>query len=172
MNAGHLRGHRDRSGQHTVRSVASRCRLPPRRVTSKKNEPEAGGRRSVTPASEPVAAGSGALKQGGVATLPNGALMARPECARCGRRASRPVVYGYPSSELMERAKRGEVILGGCLIGRPWLCDQCQRDFPEETLASDSVDPASSITMASPQSPPPRGGPYRILGPIPAPPAQ
>jgi hypothetical protein len=80
--------------------------------------------------------------------------MARPECARCGKRASKPVVYGYPSPELMEQAKRGEVILGGCVIGIPWLCDQCKRDFSEETLPSESFDAPFSTTMAPSQSPP------------------
>jgi len=32
-----------------------------------------------------------------------------------------PIVYGYPTPEAMEAAKRGEIILGGCLVspGQP-----------------------------------------------------
>lgn len=36
-------------------------------------------------------------------------------CPDCGAEM-RPVVYGYPSVELIEQAERGEVILGGCVI--------------------------------------------------------
>ena len=38
-------------------------------------------------------------------------------CPTCGR-PSTPIVYGYPEAEIMQAAKRGEVALGGCVIGR------------------------------------------------------
>jgi hypothetical protein len=28
-----------------------------------------------------------------------------------------PIVFGFPSHELYEASKRGEVVLGGCLVG-------------------------------------------------------
>lgn len=34
-------------------------------------------------------------------------------CPRCGG-VTKPVVYGYPSGELLDQADRGEVFLGGC----------------------------------------------------------
>ena len=30
---------------------------------------------------------------------------------------SMPAAYGYPEVELSEAARRGEVVLGGCLVG-------------------------------------------------------
>ena len=36
-------------------------------------------------------------------------------CASCGQTLV-PIVYGMPSTGLMERAERGEVVLGGCTL--------------------------------------------------------
>jgi len=37
-----------------------------------------------------------------------------------------PVVYGYPSSEMLQRAQRGQVVLGGCLVGPvTGVCPHC-----------------------------------------------
>lgn len=36
------------------------------------------------------------------------------------RRADVPIIYGYPSGELMEAAERGEVELGGCIPPDPF----------------------------------------------------
>lgn len=50
-------------------------------------------------------------------------------CPRCGGAELVPIVYGLPSPELGERARRGEVALGGCCVGdsspefRCTLCD-------------------------------------------------
>lgn len=53
-------------------------------------------------------------------------------CAHCGRRVSKLVVYGYPEPETLERARRGEVVLGGCVLpAEPitnWVCDLCRAD--------------------------------------------
>lgn len=38
-----------------------------------------------------------------------------PVCEGCGTPIA-PVIYGYPSRELMEQAQRGEVRLGGCVM--------------------------------------------------------
>jgi hypothetical protein len=40
-----------------------------------------------------------------------------PPCPSCGARDPIPIVYGYPDFELGQAAERGEVILGGCLVG-------------------------------------------------------
>jgi hypothetical protein len=48
-------------------------------------------------------------------------------CARCGG-ASIPILYGYPTAEMFERERRGEVAIGGCVVkpGRPTRkCSQC-----------------------------------------------
>jgi hypothetical protein len=69
-------------------------------------------------------------------------VMSDRACDLCGKTPARRVLYGYPSPELIERARRGEVILGGCLIGgeQPnWLCRKCESlredllDSPEDT---------------------------------------
>jgi len=59
--------------------------------------------------------------------------MALLRCVKCGKTERKPVVYGYPDPGTMERAERGEVVLGGCEIGkplRPWWCDDCWPDSP------------------------------------------
>ena len=39
-------------------------------------------------------------------------------CPRCGAFAPMlPIKFGLPSHELFEAAERGEVVLGGCLVG-------------------------------------------------------
>jgi hypothetical protein len=55
--------------------------------------------------------------------------MAILHCARCGRRVRKRVVYGYPEPETLERARRGEIVLGGCVLPagpiENWVCDTC-----------------------------------------------
>jgi rRNA maturation protein Nop10 len=55
-------------------------------------------------------------------------LTAQTTCPKCGGKAI-PVVYGYPTPETEARAARGEVALGGCMIGSgiepDWRCTQC-----------------------------------------------
>jgi hypothetical protein len=44
-----------------------------------------------------------------------------------------PIVYGYPTSELFEVAERGEVRLGGCVIGNEspdYECRDCRALLP------------------------------------------
>lgn len=56
-------------------------------------------------------------------------------CPRCGDTAGVPIVYGLPSRELSERAARGEVELGGCVImpGAPQLrCRVCRHEWRVE----------------------------------------
>jgi hypothetical protein len=44
--------------------------------------------------------------------------VSRIKCAACGRVVEPvPIVFGYPTAELFEAAARGEVELGGCLVG-------------------------------------------------------
>ena len=37
-------------------------------------------------------------------------------CPACGSTEVRPVIFGLPGPELAERARRGEVVLGGCMV--------------------------------------------------------
>jgi len=48
-------------------------------------------------------------------------------CSSCGA-AMIPIIYGMPGDAIMDRAQRGEVLLGGC-VSRPsqptWHCKPC-----------------------------------------------
>ena len=51
-------------------------------------------------------------------------------CRHCGQPVERTrVVYGYPAPETSDAALRGEIVLGGCIIGgdddRRWACPAC-----------------------------------------------
>lgn len=51
----------------------------------------------------------------------------QPDCPSCGAGAV-PIVYGLPGREAQERARRGEIVLGGCYLtdGAPcWACPHC-----------------------------------------------
>lgn len=44
-----------------------------------------------------------------------------------------PFAYGFPNTELFDKADAGEVILGGCMVGeyRPThYCQVCQEQYP------------------------------------------
>jgi len=57
----------------------------------------------------------------------------KPVCPSCSRADQvRPIVRGYPSPALERRAKRGEVVLGGCMVGYidPLrYCKRCRASF-------------------------------------------
>ncbi len=52
-----------------------------------------------------------------------------PPCPECGSSESVvPIIYGYPSEELVEAAAKGEVKLGGCIVTGDdpgWHCKSC-----------------------------------------------
>lgn len=47
-------------------------------------------------------------------------------CPDCGSTEVVPVVFGLPGPELLERARRGEVALGGCMVD-PNVRGRCKR---------------------------------------------
>ena len=51
--------------------------------------------------------------------------MAFTTCPECGGKGVR-IVYGLPGPELAEAAERGEVALGGCVIGEDDANLQCR----------------------------------------------
>lgn len=56
-----------------------------------------------------------------------------PPCPRCGSTEAIRIVYGYPTSETFEASERGEIRLGGCVIGpeSPELeCARCGAELP------------------------------------------
>ncbi len=67
--------------------------------------------------------------------VPGGALGydGPPICPECDAGKSIiPIVYGKPGRELMERAERGEVKLGGCCVTEEsprHYCRDCDLDF-------------------------------------------
>jgi hypothetical protein len=49
-------------------------------------------------------------------------------CPACGAKAIVRIAYGLPSPELVEKADRGEVVLGGCCLAhgsKLWACRDC-----------------------------------------------
>lgn len=53
-------------------------------------------------------------------------------CPECGSANVIPIIYGKPGQELVERAERGEVKLGGCVISResPFnYCKDCKAEW-------------------------------------------
>lgn len=64
---------------------------------------------------------------------------ARPEddagaalCPSCHSHRIVPIIYGYPTAQTVERAQRGEVVLGGCVVterSARWMCLDCERSF-------------------------------------------
>lgn len=57
-------------------------------------------------------------------------------CPFCGSSGILPVIYGYAPFDILVRADRGEVILGGACVepSQPhWKCSACGRFiYPEE----------------------------------------
>jgi hypothetical protein len=62
-------------------------------------------------------------------------------CPDCGHDL-RPIVYGMPNGGLLAAAERGELVLGGCVIGPAELaCSRCGwQDEPAEESFTDLVD--------------------------------
>lgn len=56
----------------------------------------------------------------------------QPPCPSCLSPRVRRIVYGEPSPDLAERARHGEVVLGGCLLvgnDPKWHCLDCDNRF-------------------------------------------
>ena len=55
-----------------------------------------------------------------------------PTCPQCGSSNSIPIIYGKPSQALAEKAERGEVVLGGCIVTPDrnlFRCKDCGADY-------------------------------------------
>jgi rubrerythrin len=53
------------------------------------------------------------------------------ECPVCKGKVL-PIIYGLPTEEMGEKARNGEVILGGCIITEfspSWHCPTCGTNF-------------------------------------------
>ena len=50
-------------------------------------------------------------------------------CPKCGSSEIKPIVYGLVDDEGLEKARRGEVVLGGCEVYEDmpeWECSSCK----------------------------------------------
>jgi hypothetical protein len=54
----------------------------------------------------------------------------KPErCPNCGSGDVRPIAFGLPSEEAAQAARRGEIVLGGCVVtgnDPQWFCSNCE----------------------------------------------
>lgn len=78
-----------------------------------------------------------------------------PPCPRCGSRDAVEIIYGLPDLELGVAAERGEVVLGGCIIGdasSDYQCRGCEAPLPwvrdEEADAETGASAVDAALMA------------------------
>jgi hypothetical protein len=54
-------------------------------------------------------------------------------CPACGKRAGVRIIYGMPSHEVFEAEERGEVAIGGCIVGESdHRCRECGFNWRSE----------------------------------------
>ena len=56
-----------------------------------------------------------------------------PPCPACGSTDAVRIEYGYPSFEMGQAADRGEIVLGGCVVGPEspdYECRNCHALLP------------------------------------------
>lgn len=73
-------------------------------------------------------------------------------CPRCGARAGVPIRYGLPSPGMFDAAARGEIALGGCVIGPDdpnRRCTSCGYSWRRDMLGR------RNTPSAGPMAPPP-----------------
>ena len=62
-----------------------------------------------------------------------------PTCKRCGNNQHmRRILYGYPGPDLSELARRGTIVLGGCMVGDKmpeWSCAGCGREYGRKPIS-------------------------------------
>jgi hypothetical protein len=67
-------------------------------------------------------------------------MTAHPLCPRCGSADVLRIVYGYPTPEAFEAADRGDIALGGCVIGEEspaYECRACHASLPWVRVTDD-----------------------------------
>jgi hypothetical protein len=80
------------------------------------------------------------------------AAPAFPPCRRCGSTDVVEIVYGLPDVELRVAAERGEVVLGGCIVGDElpdYDCRGCGSPLPwvrPEADDDESIIPSAATT--------------------------
>lgn len=56
-------------------------------------------------------------------------------CPQCGGKVVE-IIYGLPTYETFEASKRGEVMLGGCVVydeAADWQCNKCGQHYIKES---------------------------------------
>ena len=65
-----------------------------------------------------------------------------PPCPTCGATDAIHIVYGYPPFELWEAEQRGEIVMGGCVIGPEspdYECRSCGAPLPWVAAPDDDI---------------------------------
>lgn len=78
-----------------------------------------------------------------------------PPCPHCGSTDAVEIAYGYRNFEMADAAERGEIVLGGCIVGPEspaYECRGCNAALPW-VLPKES-DSRSLRPLASSLSPP------------------
>lgn len=70
-------------------------------------------------------------------------------CPHCGEKTSVRIVYGLPHGELMVRAERGEILLGGCIISPDQPTRACTTCRSEWAVGRDRSTSAMSDVFAA-----------------------
>ena len=69
-------------------------------------------------------------------------------CPRCGSNRSLPYVYGLPAPGAGEQARRGEILLGGCIVDQSLpthFCLACRHRFGR--LREFGLDPREALLL-------------------------
>ena len=56
----------------------------------------------------------------------------KPRCPLCDSEDIAAIVFGYPSSEMIEGSERGTIKLGGCCVEEDdpkWHCKECEHEW-------------------------------------------
>jgi ribosomal protein L37AE/L43A len=65
-----------------------------------------------------------------------------PDCPACGSGTPVRIAYGYPTGDMFETSQRGELALGGCVVGRTsstWACRTCGHRWGGPPIRIDGV---------------------------------
>ena len=85
------------------------------------------------------------------------ARAARP-CPRCGSTDAVRILYGYPSADMGEAERRGEIVLGGCMVWREspdYECRACRSALPWVAPIGDAADDLGGGPLALIRTPGP-----------------
>lgn len=88
----------------------------------------------------------------------------RVECPQCGALDGVPIAWGYPAGDTFEAADRGEIVLGGCVVGGDdptHSCRSCGHSWVHPAVRSEAAasefadEPDYALAMPIPEETPP-----------------